>query len=406
MKELVKLYLDAYRGLSAASWMLTLVMLINRTGAMVVPFLGLYMVNHLHFNLRDTGIVLSCFGLGAVTGNFFGGWLTDKAGHFRVQLISLCLTVPMFIVLPQLETVLSLALGIFTLSLFSETFRPANSVAVAYYSRPENVVRSFSLNRMAMNLGFSIGPALGGFLAAISYSFLFYGNAIAAFSSALLFFVYFRNLKGSASSKKREAEEAKGDLMPDRSPYRDVPYLLFSLLCCVFAVCFLQLLNTLPLYYREVYSLSEKEIGIILAFSGVVVFSLEMLMVHIAERRFSARTVIVAGTVLCALSFLILNLVQGVPVLYFSMFVLCIAEILAMPFMATVTLKRSSIKKRGAYMALNALSFSLGHIGSPLIGTGIAAAYGFEVLWWGTSITLLIAAPGFFFVMRQMERRG
>ncbi|WP_285009097.1 MFS transporter [Pedobacter faecalis] len=406
MKELVKLYLDAYRGLSAASWMLTLVMLINRTGAMVVPFLGLYMVNHLRFNLRDAGIVLSCFGLGAVTGNFFGGWLTDKAGHFRVQLISLCLTVPMFIVLPQLETVLSLALGIFTLSLFSETFRPANSVAVAYYARPENVVRSFSLNRMAMNLGFSIGPALGGFLAAISYSFLFYGNAIAAFSSALLFFVYFRNLKGSASSKKREAEEAKGDLMPDRSPYRDVPYLLFSLLCCVFAVCFLQLLNTLPLYYREVYSLSEKEIGIILAFSGVVVFSLEMLMVHIAERRFSARTVIVAGTVLCALSFLILNLVKGVPVLYFSMFVLCIAEILAMPFMATVTLKRSSVKKRGAYMALNALSFSLGHIGSPLIGTGIAAAYGFEVLWWGTSITLLLAAAGFFFVMRQMERRG
>jgi MFS family permease len=85
------------------------------------------------------------------------------------------------------------------------------------------------------------------------------------------------------------------------------------------------------------------------------------------------------------------------------MFVLCIAEILAMPFMATVALKRSSLKKRGAYMALNALSFSLGHIGAPLIGTGIAAAYGFEVLWWGTFAALSLAAVGFFFVMKRMS---
>ncbi|HKG08345.1 MAG TPA: MFS transporter [Pedobacter sp.] len=401
MKAFIKLYLDAYKGLSTPSWMLSLVMLINRSGAMVIPFLGVYMVNHLHFSLQDTGTVLSCFGLGAVSGNFLGGWLTDKAGHFKVQLISLFLTVPMFLILPQLESVFSLAIGVFMLSLASETFRPANSVSVAYYSKPDNIVRSFSLNRMAMNLGFSIGPALGGFLAAISYSFLFYGNAVGACCSGILFFFYFRNLKGSVKTKDAAVSEETGQ--PERSPYHDLPYLLFSLLCCVFAICFLQLLSTLPLYYRTVYLLSEMQIGIILAFSGVVVFSLEMLMVHIAERNFTVRTIIIAGTLLCALSFLILNLAKGIPVLYISMFVICLAEILAMPFMATVTLKRSSVKKRGAYMALNALSFSAGHIGSPFIGTRVAAAYGFDVLWWGTAIALTFCAIGFYFVMRMMK---
>lgn len=381
--------------------MLALVMLINRSGAMVIPFLGVYMVNHLHFSLQDTGTVLSCFGLGAVSGNFLGGWLSDKAGHFKVQLVSLFLTVPMFVLLPQLDAVLPLAIGVFTLSLISETFRPANSVSVAYYSKPDNVVRSFSLNRMAMNLGFSIGPALGGFLAAISYRFLFYGNAIAALGSGLLFYFYFRNLKGNAGPKQNPAEEQTDEA--GRSPYRDLPYVLFSLLSCVFAICFLQLLSTLPLYYRTVYQLSETQIGIILAFSGVVVFSLEMLMVHIAERNFTVRTVIVAGTVLCAFSFLILNLAKGIPVLYFAMFVLCLAEILAMPFMATITLKRSSLKKRGAYMALNALSFSIGHVFSPFLGTRIAGAFGFEVLWWGTTAALTMTAIGFFFVMKRMR---
>jgi predicted MFS family arabinose efflux permease len=381
--------------------MLALVMLINRSGAMVIPFLGVYMVNHLHFSLKDAGTVLACFGIGAVSGNFLGGWLTDKAGHFKIQLISLFLTIPVFVLLPRLETVDTLAAGVFMLSLVSETFRPANSVSVAYYSKPDNVVRSFSLNRMALNLGFSIGPALGGFLAAISYSFLFYGNAIAASCSGLLFFLYFRNLKGN--KKVKEAVDDQSEEVAGRSPYRDLPYLLFSLLCAVFAICFLQLLSTLPLYYRTVYKLSEMEIGIIMAFSGLIVFLFEMLLVHIAERNFSSRTAIITGTLLCALSFLILNLAKGVPILYFSMFVICIAEILAIPFMSTVTLQRSSAKRRGAYMALNALSFSFGHIFSPFIGTRIAAAYGFDALWWGTTAALVIAGAGFFFVMRMMR---
>lgn len=401
MKEFLRLYLDAYRGLSAPAWMLALVMLINRSGAMVIPFLGVYMINHLSFSLEDTGTVLSCFGIGAVAGSFAGGWLTDKVGHFKVQLFSLILTVPMFFLLPELNTVVKLAIGVFMLSLISETFRPANSVSIAYYSKPDNIIRSFSLNRMAMNLGFSIGPALGGFLAAISYTFLFYGNAIAAFLSAILFFIYFRNKKGN--EKKASEVVIEKTALKERSPYKDVLFMLFSILCSIFTVCFFQLLSTLPLYYREVYQMTEANIGVILAFSGVVVFLLEMLLVHIAEKRLSPRDIIVLGTLLCGFSFLILNLAHGMWVLYTAMFVLCLAEILAMPFMATITLQRSTIKTRGAYMGINALSVSVAHVFSPFVGTRVAAVYGFPVLWWGTAIVLLLTSIGFFFVMKRMK---
>lgn len=400
MKEFLRLYLDAYRGLSAPAWMLALVMLINRSGAMVIPFLGVYMINHLSFSLEDTGTVLSCFGIGAVAGSFAGGWLTDKVGHFKVQLFSLILTVPMFFLLPELNTVMKLAIGVFMLSLISETFRPANSVSIAYYSKPDNIIRSFSLNRMAMNLGFSIGPALGGFLAAISYTFLFYGNAIAAFFSAILFFIYFRNRKGN---EKKSGVEIENNGLKDRSPYKDVLFMLFSILCSIFTICFFQLLSTLPLYYREVYQMTEANIGVILAFSGVVVFLLEMLLVHIAEKRLSPRDIIVLGTLLCGFSFLTLNLAHGMWVLYTAMFVLCLAEILAMPFMATITLQRSTINTRGAYMGINSLSVSVAHVFSPFIGTRVAAIYGFPVLWWGTAMVLLLTAIGFFFVMKRMK---
>src|SRR5690606_5523977 len=155
MKNLFQLYLNSYRGLSQPAWMLSLVMLINRTGAMVIPFLGLYMTEHLNFSLKETGIVLSFFGLGAISGSYIGGRLTDKLGHFKVQLFSLFLTVPLFFLLTLLKTPVLLSLGIFCLSLIAETFRPANTVSIAYYAKPQNLTRALSLNRMALNLGFS-----------------------------------------------------------------------------------------------------------------------------------------------------------------------------------------------------------------------------------------------------------
>ncbi|MNJ92902.1 Tetracycline resistance protein, class B [compost metagenome] len=398
MKTYIQSYFKVYQGLSTSAWMLALVMLVNRSGAMVVPFLGVYMTKQLGFSLENAGVLLSCFGIGSVVGSSLGGWLTDKFGHFKVQLFSLTGIVPLFLLLPQLTTMPLLAAGILALSMVSDILRPANSVSLAYYSKPENVVRSFTLNRMALNLGFSIGPALGGFLAAISYDFLFYGNAVAATLAAIIFFIYFRNKEGN----KKEKTNTEHELVPYQSPYKDLPFLVFTFLSILFAICFFQLLSTLPLYYREVYHLSEKNIGIILAYSGVVVFSLEMLIVHIAERRTSAANAIIVGIICCGLAFASLIITHGIWLLYVSMFILCVSEMLAMPFMATVTLQRSNAKNRGAYMGLNSLSLSAGLIFAPYLGTKIAANYGFNMLWTGTGLLMFFTAVGFYFLMKRM----
>ncbi|MEH6306426.1 MFS transporter [Olivibacter sp. CPCC 100613] len=400
MTRFLHIYLNAYRGLSRPAWMLALVMFINRSGAMVLPFLGVYMTNKLNYTIEDAGIVLSCFGMGAVSGSWLGGWLTDRFGHFKIQTCSLFLTAPLFFLLPQLQSMKWLAFGIFSLSLISETFRPANSVSIAHYAKPENITKAFSLNRMAINLGFSIGPALGGFLASISYDFLFYGNGITCLLAGILFFIYFKGKKGHQKKKEDNAEP----VFPKRSPYTDVPFLLFSFLCALYAICFFQLLNTLPMFYRSIYQLTESQIGRILAFSGFVVFSLEMLVVHVAEKKLSTASVIIFGTLLCGFSYVLLNHHAGQWILYFSIFILCLSEILAIPFMATVTANRSGKYNQGAYMGLNALSFSIAHIISPYVGTHVAATHGFTSLWWGTGIITTITAVGFIWVFRLMKR--
>lgn len=400
MKAFLRLYIDSYRGLSRPAWMLALVMLVNRTGAMVLPFLGIYMTQALGFSITEAGVVLACFGLGAVTGSWLGGWLTDRFGNFWVQTLSLVASVPLFLIMPLFTSVKMLAIAIYILSVVTESFRPANSVSVARYARPENITRAFSLNRMAINLGFSIGPALGGFLAAISYNWIFYGNALGALLASLVFIFFFYRRKGTVRAKS-SSDSAEASL-PSRSPYRDWPFLWFSLLCCLYAICFFQLLSTLPLFYQKGHGLDEKQVGIVLGFSGFVVVVFEMLLVHIAERRLSYASSIFLGTALCAVSFALLPIPTGYWILYASVFLLSISEILAMPFMASVAVKRASKQYQGAYMGLNALAFSAAHVFSPFLGTRVADAYGFHVLWWTTTAVLVAVAIGLYAVVKKM----
>src|SRR4030095_607276 len=80
-------YKNAYSGLSRSTWLLSIVMLINRSGTMVVPFLTLYLIS-MGYSVAEAGFVFAFFGLGAFSGAFVGGKLTDKIGFYPVQIIT------------------------------------------------------------------------------------------------------------------------------------------------------------------------------------------------------------------------------------------------------------------------------------------------------------------------------
>lgn len=393
LMKLLKIYSSSFQGLSSESWMLAVVMLINRAGSMVLPFLGVYMTAHLGFGLETAGLVLSCFGVGAVFGSWLGGILTDKIGEFKVQSISLLLSVPLFCLIPLFKTELGLAFIILIQSTVSEFFRPANSVAITKYAKKENITRSFSLNRMAVNLGFSIGPALGGILSSISYNFLFFTNALAALLAGITYISFFR--KREYRNKENEKRKLK---IKSESVYKDGKFLLFSGLCMLFSICFFQLLNTLPLFYKLEAGLSQQTIGFILGYSGIIIVFMEMFLVDVAEKRFRLKFTLFLGTIFCGLSFTLLSFGTSLPLLFFAMTLLCVGEIWALPFMSTVTALRSGENNKGQYMGVLGIGFSLSFIITPYLGTLIAQEFGFQNLWIGTGFLMLLTAIGFYYV--------
>ncbi|SHF18690.1 MFS transporter [Chryseobacterium takakiae] len=399
--KLIYLYTNSFKGLSKESWMLALVMLINRAGSMVLPFLGVYMTSHLHFSIENTGIVLSFFGIGSVIGSWLGGFITDKIGEYKVQSFSLLLSVPLFCLIPVFKTEVGVAAIILVQSIVSDAFRPANSVAITKYAKPENITRAFSLNRMAVNLGFSIGPALGGILSAISYEFLFFANALTALSAGILYIVFFKKRNKLARLKAQKVKEVI-EIKKDSSPYRDGKFLLYCFFCMLFSICFFQLFSTLTIFYKDTAHLSQQNIGYLLGYSGFVVVLLEMGLVQVAEKYFSLAVTMFLGTFICGISYAMLGFDHSMLTLIVSMSLLCVGEIWALPFMSTITALRSGKNNKGAYMGLNGISFSIAFIVTPYLGTLIAEKLGFTTLWIGTGILATAIAMAFYFIVPWM----
>ncbi|KIC63595.1 MFS transporter [Chryseobacterium taiwanense] len=396
--KIIHLYTNSFKGLSQESWMLALVMLINRAGSMVLPFLGVYMTDHLKFSIENTGIVLSFFGIGSVIGSWLGGYITDKIGEYKVQSISLLLSVPLFCLIPVFKTEIGVASIILLQSIVSDAFRPANSVAITKYAKPENITRAFSLNRMAVNLGFSIGPALGGILSAISYEFLFFSNALAALSAGILYIIFFRKRNKIARLKARKVKEAVV-IKKENSPYRDGRFLVYCFFCMLFSICFFQLFSTLTIFYKDTAKLSQQNIGYILGYSGFLIVLLEMGFVQIAEKYFNLAVTMLLGTFICGFSYAMMAFDYSIITLVISMTLLCIGEIWTLPFMSTITALRSGQNNKGAYMGLNGISFSIAFIVTPYLGTLIAEKFGFNALWIGTGILATIIAVAFYFIV-------
>lgn len=391
------MYFDSYKGLSKESWMLSVVMLINRSGAMVLPFLGIYMNTELGFTLKEVGIVLSLYGVGSLIGTWLGGTLSDKIGSFNVQLFSLLATAPMFAIMPFFHSFQSFATIILITSIVNELLRPANSVAVTKFAKPENLTRAFSLNRMAMNLGFAIGPTMGGILSTISYDLLFYLNSFGSLFAAIMFYNFFKNRKEQTAVIKTQKEDVK-----ERSPYKDGPFLVYNLVNILFCIAFFQLFQVAPLFLKQDAMMTETAIGLLMGYSGLVIFLTEMPIVNWLKGKFTIRRILIFGALLNALFFLISAVTVNHYWLYIAMTFMCFGEILVLPYTATVTAMRAGKNNKGAYMGLNGLTFSVAFIIAPFLGTTTADKFGYSTLWIAVTIGLIIAAFGFYFTTSKM----
>lgn len=381
MKRVLNNYIGTFKGLSIEVWWLALITLINRAGTMVIPFLSLYLTQGLSFTLKDVGWVMTAYGFGSVIGSWLGGKLTDKIGYYKVMVVSMVLTGILFIALQTLSTFTTFCIGLFLVMVVADSFRPAMFVALSAYSKEENKTRSVTLIRLAINLGFSAGPVMGGLIITqLGYSGLFWVDGITC-SIAGILILKVLNPKKAKAFKQAEIENPK-------SPYKDGLFWIFFAAMSLFGIVFLQYFSTIPLFYKEVHALTEFEIGLIMGFNGGLIFILEMPLIKWIERQsFSMAGLMFIGAVLTGLSIVVLNLTGWIGIIIIGMVLMTIGEMVAFPFSNAFAMERSKRGNQGAYMAMYSISFSVAHIFGHNFGMQMIENYGYDTTWY--FVTLL-----------------
>ena len=398
MKRAFNNYIGTFKGLSIEVWWLALITLINRAGTMVIPFLSLYLTQGLSFSLKDVGWVMTAYGFGSIIGSWLGGKLTDKLGYYKVMVTSMVLTGILFVALQTLTTFTTFCIGLFIVMVVADSFRPAMFVALSAYSKEENKTRSVTLIRLAINLGFSAGPVMGGLIIThLGYSGLFWVDGVTCFIAGLLI-LQVLNPKKAKTFEQVEVQNPK-------SPYSDGLFWIFFVAMSLFGIVFLQYFSTIPLFYKEVHLLTEFEIGLIMGLNGALIFITEMPLIKWIERKtFSMAGLMLTGAILTGISIIILNLTGWVGIIIIGMLFMTIGEMIAFPFSNAFAMERSKRGNQGAYMAMYSISFSVSHIFGHNMGMQMIENYGYETTWYFVTFLAVLCSVLLFILKVKLKK--
>jgi len=379
LKNAIRKYFNNFRGFSREIWILTLITFINRAGTMVLPFLSKYLKEDLQFSYAQVGWIMVCFGCGSMIGSWLGGKLSDKIGFYRIMIFSLLTSGFTFFIMQYITSFLGLCIYMFFLMVIADMFRPAMFVSLNVYAKPENRTRALTLVRLAVNLGFAAGPALGGLIImSIGYKGLFWVDGTTCILAILIFWIKVKERKTNVISK-----EEKQVLEVDReSVFKDKPFWIFLISCVISGVLFFQLFTTIPLYHKEQFNLTEFQTGLLLTMNGILIFFLEMPIVGYVERKKIDKVKMVTiGCLMMALSLFLLLINYWVGILVVMMVFMTFGEMFVFPFSNSFAMSRAPKGHEGRYMAIFTMSYSMAHILSAKVGMGIIDYWSYQANW-------------------------
>jgi MFS family permease len=365
-------FLPRLDGLPRAYWALWAGTLVNRIGSFVLPFLAMYLTEQRHLSVARAGIVLALYGTGSVMAAPVGGALADRVGRKRTLVASLVLGSAAMIHLGLARAPLHVAVAAFLLGFLGDMYRPASQALIADLVKPEDRTRAYALVYWAVNLGFSFGPAIAGFLATGNFALLFYGDAATTLACAIVIGVLVpdpRAAKRGASAKPIEYF----------APYRDAPFLAFVCLAFVVGVVYQQSASTLPIHLRA-HGVAPSTYGLLFSLNAVLIVFIQPFVVGPIQKLRPER-MLALGALLAGVGFGINALATTTLEFAVGVVVWTFGEIATVPVLSTFVAAVAPPDLRGSYQGVFGMSWSGATLAAPAVGAAVYGAFGPDALW-------------------------
>ncbi|WP_428961604.1 MFS transporter [Micromonospora fluostatini] len=380
---------------------------VNRMGAFLAIFLILYLTS-LGFSPAAAGVVLTLYGVGSIAGVFAGGLLSDRIGARQVIIGSTLLS-SVAVAAIAFETqytwlmVTSLAAGVLTAA-----YRPAAAAMLAELTPLHRLVTTTAASRLGLNVGATLGPLIGAWLATHSYTAVFLVNAGTALTFGLVTIFLLPDVRSAAhAAAKARPAAPDGEPVPGggRGILQDRRYLAVLVAMFATALAEIQYQVILPLHLGE-QGHPVSLYGTIIALNGAIIIALELPLTRTVQR-LPIRTAIAVGSLCIGLGLAVFGFAGGIWVFVVGALIWTFGEIVNAPSLNAYPAMAAPVHLRGRYIGALSAVQSAGYAFGPLIGTTLFQFFGraawavcavlgviaFGALWYGVQNRFTAVAP-------------
>jgi len=385
-------------GLPGRLWLLFAATLVNRAGTMVLPFLALYLTRARGFSIRQAGAMLAVYGVAAIAVSPVAGRLADRVGPLPVMVGGLFGAGGVLLVYPFARGAAAIALATLVFALGNEMYRPASLTAVGSWLAPEQLRMGFVMTRLAINLGMSVGPAVGGLLATRSFTALFWVDALTSLAAGSFLLAALPRLRraGTLPPSRREgaaagsagdapAGTASGSVLADRA------FLYFLIGVTVVLVVFFQHASSMPLFMVQTLGLSPAVYGLMFTLNTAAIVLFEVPL-NGAMAAWPFQRSLALGALFTALGFGGLGLARGVGGVAIATSTFTLGEMILFPSSSAYAAHLAPAGRRGAYMGAYSMTAAIAFALGPWAGTAVLARWGPTALWSACFAVCLLGA--------------
>ncbi len=370
-------------------WLIAVGALINRAGTMVLPFLAIYLSEGLGEKVQKAGLVIAFYGLGALVTAPFVGKLADKIGSLRLMKISLIFSALMLFIYSFVQNYYLISIVTFVWAIINESFRPA-SLSLISHIVPANLRRpAYALNRLAVNLGMSIGPVLGGFLVLVNFSLIFYVDALTSLAAGL-FFIFAPWQRTDILNRKFNTKDDTHLLQKQNSAFKDLRFIYYLFALLPVPIVYMQHQAAMPLYLVQDLKYLPSVFGILFTINTLLIILIEFPLNN-SIKHWTDKKALSIGALLIGIGFGGMAFSKDIPSLVITIIIWTFGEMILFPASSAYISEIAPENKRGEYMGLFQMNFSLAVTVGPWAGTIVLEHFGAQILWISCFLLCLVS---------------
>lgn len=373
----------SYIGLPKEIYIIAISKFVNAMGAFIFPLMTLILKRKIGLDSDAIGVIVSIFGITYLPAALIGGKLTDSIGRKKIIVIfdslgSLCYIICSFIE-PSMITVYLIGLASFIFGFAG----PAHDSLIADLTTTQNREASYSLGYLGFNMGFAIGPALGGLLFENHLAFLFIGDGVTILLATMMIAIFIKEeaIHHEEQSTNTLEEEVEGSVF---KVLKERPVLLYyALISFGFTFVYSQWGFLTPLHTEAIYKEQGPKIyGYLSSFNGITVMLTTTIITNFLIR-INVKNIykIAVGGLLYGLGLGILGFSDSIVSFFIAIGIFTIGEVVVAISSAPFIMNHTPASHRGRMNSIIPLIIGAGHVTGPLITGKVIKHVAIPTVW-------------------------